>query len=66
MRDRDVMNLLDQLELYVLEKGEGRVSQGEYWLFVFKSMTSGQLMTKTLRDHLRYKLESLGVKVSEK
>ncbi len=66
MRDRDVMNLLDQLELYVLEKGEGRVSQGEFWLFVFKSMSSGQLMTKVLRDHLLYKLESLGVKLSER
>ena len=55
------MNLLDQLELYVLEKGEGRVSQGEFWLFVFKSMSSGQLMTKALRDHLVYKLKSLGI-----
>ena len=61
MRDRDVMNLLDQLELYVLEKGEGRVSQGDFWLFVFKSMRSGQLMTKSLRDYLVYKLETLGV-----
>ena len=61
MRDRDVMNLLDQLELYVLEKGEGRVSQGEFWLFVFKSMSSGRLMTKALRDHLVYKLKSLRV-----
>ena len=60
------MNLLDQLELYVLEKGEGRVSQGDYWLFVFKSMTSGELMTKSLRGHLLYKLQSLGVKLSEK
>ena len=59
------MNLLDQLELYVLEKGEGRVSQGEFWLFVFRSMTSGELMTKALRSHLAYKLESLGVRVSE-
>jgi hypothetical protein len=66
LRDRDVMNLLDQLELYVLERGEGRVSQDEFWLFVFKSMTSGQLMTKALRDHLLYKLESLGVKLSER
>ena len=66
MRDRDVMNLLDQLELYVLEKGEGRVSQGDFWLFVFKSMSSGQLMTKSLRDHLVYKLESLRVDFSER
>ena len=64
MRDRDVMNLLDQLELYVLEKGEERVSQGEFWLFVFRSMTSGELITKSLRKHLEYKLESLGVRVS--
>ncbi len=66
MRDRDVMNLLDQLELYVLEKGEGRVSQEDYWLFVFRSMTSGQLMTKALQEHLHYKLESLGVKTSKR
>ncbi len=65
MRDRDVMNLLDQLELYVLEKGGGRVNQGEFWLFVFNSMKSGQLMTKALRNHLDYKLNSLGVKSSE-
>ena len=58
------MNLLDQLELYVLEKGEGRVSQGEFWLFVFRSMINGELMTKALRNHLVYKLESLGVRVS--
>ncbi len=60
------MNLLDQLELYVLEKGEGRVSQGDFWLFVFKSMSSGQLMTESLRDHLVYKLESLRVDFSER
>jgi len=58
------MNLLDQLELFVLEKGDGRVSQGEFWLFVFKSMSSGQLMTKALRDHLVYKLENLRVDFS--
>ena len=66
MRDRDVMNLLDQLELYVLEKGGGRVNQGDFWLFVFKCMSSGQLMTKSLRDHLAYKLESLEVDFSER
>lgn len=65
MRDRDVMNLLDQLELFFLEKGKGRVTQGEFWLFVYKSMKSGELMTKALQDHLEYKLESLGVKLSE-
>ncbi len=64
MRDRDVMNLLDQLELYALEKGEGRGTQQSFWLFVFNSMTSGQLMTKALKNHLRYKLKSLGVEIS--
>jgi hypothetical protein len=58
------MNLLDQLELYVLDKGAGRVSQGDFWLFIFKSMESGKLMTKALRDHLHYKLQSLGVEFS--
>ena len=66
LRDRDVMNLLDQLELYVLERGAGRVSQAEFWLFVFKSMNSGELMTKSLRDHLTYKLKSLGVSLSQR
>ncbi len=65
LRDRDVMNLLDQLELFVLDNGRGRVSQGEFWLFVFKSMESGELMTKALRHHLVYKLESLGLKLSK-
>ena len=58
------MNLLDQMELYILEKGKGRVSQQDYWRFVFKSMKSGELMTKTLETHLRYKLKSLGVNTS--
>lgn len=61
MRDRDVMNLLDQLELYTLRVGGGNVSQKEYWLFVYDSMKSGLLMTKGLETHLRYKLDSLGV-----
>ncbi len=65
MRDRDVMNLLDQLELYVLEKGEERVAQKDFWLFVFNSMRSGQLMTKTMENHLMYKLKSLGVKLPD-
>lgn len=65
MRDRDVMNLLDQLELYVLEKAGGRVDQREFWQFVFDSMKSGELMTKALRSHLLYKLESLRVKLPE-
>lgn len=53
------MNLLDQLELYTLKVGGGSVSQKDYWLFVYNSMKSGQLMTKSLETHLRYKLESL-------
>ena len=61
MRDRDVMNLLDQLELYALKVGEGKVSQKDFWVFVYRSMRSGMLMTKSLETHLRYKLESLGV-----
>ncbi len=65
MRDRDVMNLLDQLELYTLEKGEGRVSQRDYWLFIYKSMKSGELMTRAMREHLQYKLRSLGIEPSQ-
>ena len=61
MRDRDVMNLLDQLELYTLRSGGKHVSQKDYWLFVYKSMKSGLLMTKSLENHLRYKLKGLGV-----
>ena len=56
------MNLLDQLELFSLEKGKGRVTQGDYWLFVYNSMKSGELMTRTMEKHLRYKLKSLRVK----
>ena len=55
------MNLLDQLELYALKVGGGKVSQKDFWVFVYKSMRSGMLMTKSLESHLRYKLESLGV-----
>ena len=62
LRDRDVMNLLDQLELYALRVGEGKASQKDYWLFVYKSMKSGILMTKVLEKYLRYKLQGLGVK----
>ena len=61
MRDRDVMNLLDQLELYTLSIGGKTPSQKDYWLFVYKSMKSGLLMTKNLENHLRYKLAGLGV-----
>ena len=63
MRDRDVMNLLDQLELYTLETGQKKTSQKDYWLFVYKSMKSGLLMTKNMERHLLYKLKALGVQV---
>ena len=63
MRDRDVMNLLDQLELFTLEIGQKETSQKDYWLFVYKSMKSGLLMTKNLEKHLRYKLKALDVQV---
>ena len=63
MRDRDVMNLLDQLELYALEIGQKETSQKDYWLFVYKSMKSGLLMTRSMERHLRYKLKALGVHV---
>lgn len=61
MRDRDVMNLLDQLELYVLRVEKG-MTQQDYWLFVYNSMKSGLLMTKAMEKHLQYKLKGLGVK----
>jgi len=62
LRDRDVMNLLDQLELYALRVGKGTASQKDYWLFVYKSMKSGLLMTKTMEKYLKYKLQGLGAK----
>ncbi len=62
LRDRDVMNLLDQLELYALRVGEGKANQKDYWLFVYKSMKSGLLMTKTMEKYLKYKLQGLGAK----
>ena len=63
MRDRDVMNLLDQLELYTLNNDRRERSQKDYWLFVYKSMKSGLLMTKNMEKHLRYKLKALGAQV---
>ena len=63
MRDRDVMNLLDQLELYTLGAVHKELSQKDYWLFVYESMKSGLLMTKNMEKHLRYKLKALGVQV---
>ena len=65
MRDRDVMNLLDQLELYTLKLGGKQVSQQDYWIFVYRSMQSGLLMTKNLENHLRDKLKGLGVDTRE-
>lgn len=65
MRDRDVMNLLDQLELYTLRIGGRQASQKDYWSFVYQSMKSGLLMTKSLENHLRYKLKELGVTLEE-
>ena len=65
MRDRDVMNLLDKLELYTLRVGGKHGSQKEYWLFVYESMKSGLLMTKSLEKHLRYKLKELGVSLED-
>ena len=61
MRDRDVMNLLDQLELYTIKIGGRGVSQKDYWLFVYNSMKSGLLMTNNMEKHLYYKLTALGV-----
>ena len=61
LRDRDVMNLLDQLELYTLEVGAGKATQRDYWLFVYKSVKSGQLATKAIERHVRVKLKGLGV-----
>jgi len=61
LRDRDVMNLLDQIELYVLNIGRGKIAQKDYWLFVYKSMKSGLLMTKAMERHVEYKLKGLGI-----
>ena len=61
LRDRDVVNLLDQLELYTLDSGRKEPSQKDYWLFVYKSMKSGLLMTKNMEKHLRYKLKALDI-----
>jgi hypothetical protein len=65
LRDRDVMNLLDQLELYALRVGDGKASQRDYWVFVYKSMKSGLLMTKAMERYLKYKLQGLGAKAQD-
>jgi hypothetical protein len=59
LRDRDVMNLLDQLELFTLKLG---ADQKAYWLYVYNTMKSGMLLTKQLEEHLDCKLEHLGQK----
>ncbi len=66
MRDRDVMNLLDQIELYVLSIGRERTAQKDYWLFIYNSMKSGLLMTKAMERHLQYKLKELGMQNSHR
>ena len=66
MRDRDVMNLLNQIELYVLGIGRERIAQKDYWLFIYNSMKSGLLMTKAIERHLQYKLKELGIQNSKR
>ena len=55
------MNLLDQIELYVLRIGREGIAQKDYWLFIYRSMKSGLLMTKAMERHLQYKLKGLGI-----
>ncbi len=55
------MNLLDQIELYVLGIGRETTAQKDYWLFIYNSMKSGLLMTKAMEKHLQYKLRGLGI-----
>lgn len=62
LRDRDVMNLLDQLELFTLELGRGRMTQGDFWLFVYNTMRSGRLGARSVERHVRDKLKGLGIK----
>ena len=59
------MNLLDQLELYMIRVTRNQASQEDYWLFVYNSMKSGLLMTKNLGTDLQYKLKELGVTLEE-
>jgi hypothetical protein len=60
------MNLLDQIELYVLGIGRERIAQKDYWLFVYNSMKSGLLMTKAMERHLQYKLKELAMQNSHR
>lgn len=59
------MNLLDQLELYTLKIGGKQASQKDYWMFVYRSMQSGLLMTKSMQNYMRYKLKGLGIDPKE-
>ena len=59
------MNLLDQLELYSLRIGNGRVTQKAFWLFVYESMKSGLLMTRAMENHLKQKLQGLGAELKD-
>jgi len=60
------MNLLDQIELYVLGIRGERVAQKDYWLFIYNSMKSGLLMTKAMEKHLQYKLKELAMQNSQR
>jgi hypothetical protein len=60
------MNLLDQIELYVLSIGREKIDQKNYWLFIYSSMKSGLLMTKAMERHLQYKLKGLGIRHSQR
>jgi len=60
------MNLLDQIELYVLGIGRERIAQKDYWLFVYNSMKSGLLMTKAMERYLQYKLKELAMQNSQR
>jgi hypothetical protein len=60
------MNLLDQIELYVLDIGRRGIAQKDYWFFVYNSMKSGLLMTKAMERHLQYKLKELGIMVTKR
>ncbi len=41
------------------------MSQKDYWLFVYKSMKSGLLMTKNMDKHLRYNDRSEDVRLEK-
>jgi hypothetical protein len=60
------MNLLDQIELYVLGIRSERIAQKDYWLFIYNSMKSGLLMTKAMEKHLQYKLKELAMQNSQR